>query len=484
MTSGGQLYFDGGLDELRAVTFTSEETVADIITALQGIDTDGDGLYDSYEQRIIDADPADAIASLANVLPEDDYDEDLFTNLWEQSLTTDPTNAADPGSATVDTDEDGLYDVYEQQIIDADPTDGFTTFADVLPGDDFDEDLYTNLEEQLQLYDPVDPTNPSVVSVDLQLLGHWDFNDFSEGATTTTDNVGGYEGALQNGIDATTGDPVNTVFTADAGGRTGEPSDYAIDFGAVTGSGRTVAVSDVNFLAAVNESTANDRLTVSFWQKNSALGGSSSYAFSSASVVRAMHSHCPWANGNIYFDHQTTTVNRDRNQFNPNVTTWDTQWNHVVMIKGRRTKQVWVNGEQKLNVQPPTDGMAEMVSLAIGSPVNSLQGQIDDFAVYNDALTPAQIALLAGGASPASIVPAAAPPKITSVIKDGDMVSLTWTSKATDTYTIYYSLDLVNWDSDIEDGIAGEASGTNTRTFDLTDFGLEAANPLFFRVER
>ncbi|MEJ6568417.1 MAG: hypothetical protein QNL80_06090 [Akkermansiaceae bacterium] len=484
VTSGGQLYFDGGIDELRTITFTSEETIADIITALQGIDTDGDGLYDSFEQRIIDADPADNIATLADVLPGDDFDEDLFTNLKEQSLTTDPTNAADPGSATIDTDEDGLYDIYEQAIIDADPSDGFATFADVLPGDDFDADLYTNFEEQEALYDPVDPLNPSIVSVDLQLLGYWDFNDANEGATTTEDQIGNYIGTLENGVDDV-GGISNTVFTADGGGRTGEASDYAIDFGTTTGSGRTVAVTDVNFLAAVNESTANDRLTVSFWQKNSALGAASSFAFNSASQVRAMHGHIPWAaNNRIYFDHETSTVGRDRYTSPARVDIpWTTQWNHVVLVKGRRTKQLWVNGERIGNQVPATDGMAEMISLAIGSPVDSLQGQIDDFAVYNDALTDAQIALLAGGASPESIVPPPAGPEITSVTENGNMVTLTWNSKATDIYTIKFSLDLVDWEADVEDGINGEA-GSTSQTFDVSDLGLDSIEKLFFRIER
>ncbi|YCM42070.1 hypothetical protein V2O64_12235 [Verrucomicrobiaceae bacterium 227] len=51
------------------------------------------------------------------------------------------------GESPTDTDADGLADAFEQLIITADPDDGFATLADVLPGDDFDSDLSSNLEE-------------------------------------------------------------------------------------------------------------------------------------------------------------------------------------------------------------------------------------------------------------------------------------------------------------------------------------------------
>jgi len=58
-----------------------------------------------------------------------------------------------------DTDTDGLSDVWEQQIIDFSPDDDITSVAQVLPGDDFDGDGLTNLEEYLQGSDPRDYYN-------------------------------------------------------------------------------------------------------------------------------------------------------------------------------------------------------------------------------------------------------------------------------------------------------------------------------------
>lgn len=59
-------------------------------------DSDGDGMPDSFEQMIIDHDPADDIETLADVLPGDDYDGDGHSNLQEYLYGTDPTALTPP----------------------------------------------------------------------------------------------------------------------------------------------------------------------------------------------------------------------------------------------------------------------------------------------------------------------------------------------------------------------------------------------------
>lgn len=68
-------------------------------------DTDMDGLSDAFEQLIIDADAGDVITSFADVLPGDDFDNDFSTNLQEFQRNTSPTDD--------DTDDDTLLDGYE-----------------------------------------------------------------------------------------------------------------------------------------------------------------------------------------------------------------------------------------------------------------------------------------------------------------------------------------------------------------------------------
>ena len=62
-------------------------------------------------------------------------------------------------------------------------------------------------------------------------------------------------------------------------------------------------------------------------------------------------------------------------------------------------------------------------------------------------------------------------------------MALTWNSKSRAVYIVKYSTNLVDWDTDLEDGITGDDGSSTTRTFDLTEFGLENETKLFFRVE-
>lgn len=68
-------------------------------------DGDGDGLADAFEQAIIDADLGDAINTIEDVLPGDDFDNDGSTNQQESANNTDPTDD--------DSDDDTLLDGVE-----------------------------------------------------------------------------------------------------------------------------------------------------------------------------------------------------------------------------------------------------------------------------------------------------------------------------------------------------------------------------------
>ena len=102
--------FDGYMDELNIwdealgaadLAFISENGVQLFLDA-RATDSDDDGLPDIYEQLIIDADEGDAIMTLADVLPGDDFDNDGSTNEAELANNTDPIDD--------DSDDDGLLD--------------------------------------------------------------------------------------------------------------------------------------------------------------------------------------------------------------------------------------------------------------------------------------------------------------------------------------------------------------------------------------
>ena len=62
------------------------------LTSSQSTDADSDKLPDEWEQRVIRANLDDAVSSIGDVLPSDDFDGDGLTNRWELAAGTDPVN--------------------------------------------------------------------------------------------------------------------------------------------------------------------------------------------------------------------------------------------------------------------------------------------------------------------------------------------------------------------------------------------------------
>ncbi|MEJ6567291.1 MAG: DNRLRE domain-containing protein [Akkermansiaceae bacterium] len=79
------------------------------------------------------------------------------------------------------------------------------------------------------------------------------------------------------------------------------------------------------------------------------------------------------------------------------------------------------------------------------------------------------------------------PKKITvedvSVDQANGTVTLTWNSTAGDTFGLFYSLDLINFDNEIDDSIGADLETTTSHTFNLSDFGLENEAKVFFKVQ-
>ena len=221
------------------------------------------------------------------------------------------------------------------------------------------------------------------------LLAYWEFNDAVD-VTTAVDSTIGREGALEG-----------TTYTVDAGGRTGTAGDYAMDFGVDT-NGQLVR-ADGSFL-----NTGTDTVTFSFWQKLSAVASTSSFwavSPSSSGSERGAQAHVPWSNGIIYFDTvgccdppQRLSGVADGHDF--------TEWSHYAFVKNGENKEVWINGELVLSSSGaaalPTD-FTELILGADGLGGNSLQGQLDDFAVFSDALSGDLIGRLAAGESAKTI---------------------------------------------------------------------------------
>ncbi|YCM43779.1 hypothetical protein V2O64_20950 [Verrucomicrobiaceae bacterium 227] len=161
------------------------------------LDADNDGLPDSFEQLIIDADETDAITSINDVLPDDDFDADASSNQEEFERLTDPLDddSDDDGakdgwenigglwvSSTKtgtnplipDTDGDGILDGIENHDLPYDPNN-----PEIQPGTDpnladTDGDSY---QDGAELIDGTDPTDPnSFLDPYANVVAKFDFN--------------------------------------------------------------------------------------------------------------------------------------------------------------------------------------------------------------------------------------------------------------------------------------------------------------------
>jgi hypothetical protein len=125
-------------------------------------------------------------------------------------------------------------------------------------------------------------------------------------------------------------------------------------------------------------------VSISVWMTLRAVGRQSTmFGFESGS---RMQTHCPWSDGNIYWDFGGSAA--------PNRLTVSGQsfalnaWNHMVFIAGAIGSQVWRNGLLIGSSSTAISRTAGNDFFSIGKTgADRHSGQIDDFTVYNTALT-------------------------------------------------------------------------------------------------
>ncbi|MBT6958335.1 MAG: LamG domain-containing protein, partial [Opitutae bacterium] len=201
------------------------------------------------------------------------------------------------------------------------------------------------------------------------LIAHWDFE------SGTRDSVYGLEGELLNDAALAEMDDRNVL-----------------DLSGGASATMKVATADLLDLAATR-----DQVTVSLWQKFKSIGNTSSFNGDSPSSgsTRGFHAHAPWGGGAIYWDTvgccdgSTQRINKDNPGFDYK------QWHHYAFVKDKGKKSIWVDGqlfhEGNNSLALPMD----MSALWVGSTTDgggSINGAIDDFKVFAQALTGGQIA--------------------------------------------------------------------------------------------
>ena len=418
--------------------FTDHNAIVSGVTleTLNPPDTDNDGLADAWEQQFYgnlnqtaagdqDADGSPNSAEFANNTSPKVADTD-GDGLKDGAEITAGTNPLNP-----DTDGDTLSDSVEVLTTTTDPTKADTD------GDTWDDASELNWPTNAKLA----TSFPALDPAKLDLLAYWNFNDNSAPALAKDSQhqfVANFLGA--------------TAYSADAAGRTGVAGDRALNMGANGGSNGAVVRSVRWFgLGIPADENQPDQVAISFWQRVTATPDASSFWVTSPSSnngQRGFQAHVPWSNGEVYFD-TAGCCDANSQRVNgaggivPNV------WQHWVFQKNGGTKEVWKNGALLLTSEGATRLTSDFVSLYMGAGVNSIaiRGLIDDFAVFGEFLNAQQIASLAGGASPPSLIAPVAPPVL--VVSDVQynavtkLFTMTWNSVSGKTYKVEYSQTMV-----------------------------------------
>ncbi len=225
------------------------------------------------------------------------------------------------------------------------------------------------------------------------LLGYWNFNDASNPASAADSSGNARAGTL-----------TNAAFTANTGGRTGTAGDRAMNF---AGSGvMSVAAARTG---AFDNTAAHDAVTLSLWTYGAGIQPQPDFLFyaggnADGSGARVLGAHVPWSDQVIYWDTANCCDPSLHRVFvgDANAAHWRGQWNHYAFIKRGDTKEIWQNGTLILSGRNTAD-LGPMRSLFLGGTAgggNRYDGKVDDFAIWDTALSPAEISALAAGGSP------------------------------------------------------------------------------------
>ena len=247
----------------------------------------------------------------------------------------------------------------------------------------------------------------------LELLAYFDFNDASNPAEAVEQSGNAPNATLVG----------QASYTDDGDGFSMTAGDRALRlFDSVTNLNLPNAAAIVGAGSHFDTASNNDTMTVTWWQFNNENLGSSAYWINSvnnANNFRGNQVHAPWSNGTVFFDTAGCCTGTTQRLSSGATDAALGVWQHWAAVKSGGDKRVYIDGVLQANLNQV--GGADPFSaqggldgnLTIGAefraqptdPVNSMNALIDDFAVFDEALSDAQIMDLAAGTlSPADLI--------------------------------------------------------------------------------
>ncbi|MBQ46510.1 MAG: hypothetical protein CMP10_03290 [Zetaproteobacteria bacterium] len=226
--------------------------------------------------------------------------------------------------------------------------------------------------------------SPFLKPASQKLLAHWKF-DFTESDGNFQDEIGGYIAK-----------PINS------GAKIANDSD--LDSVLSLNGKSCVAIKGEKNKPLLNQmNSLTDEITFTFWQKNDNPKSKSSSFFGispGSSYSYGIHAHVPWSDNYVYFDTAgccSTTSQRIYKKASISGLDYK-KWNHFAFVKKGNYKHVYINGKKAFQGRNTRLLPRDLKGLMIGCQNRSgssylyyLDGSIDDFKVYNYALSDGEI---------------------------------------------------------------------------------------------
>ena len=388
------------------VRHVSSNAVSD---ALASTDTDSDGIFDDDEVTLgtsttnpdSDGDGVDDFTEVSmgtNPLSDDDDDMDGLLNSEENTGSANPwtgsTLGSTPGDTTdwmnPDSDGDGVDDGDEIALANGSVTN---------PNDaDTDDDYWVDGLELAESTDPLD--DQSFPSVDTGLIGYWEFEN------NLTETSGAHAGGLHDG-------------TAD--GTIAYVAGNNADFGqalSLNGSNNGVYVNNSanteagyagTFDADINTANA---MSVSFWA-NGSLARWNPFVCKYGESSQGWQVRRRDRDASAVMTIRSTTGVDDPTGLSNSAATDNSGWKHILAVWDgvNGTRKLYINGVEDVShttgvgLDNSTGGPGNAVDklLTFGmrdtgsaSFNNRFNGQLDDIAIWNRAVTPTEVAQLSG----------------------------------------------------------------------------------------